>query len=113
MSPDMSYETGILVEAGTRQSGVAAASTEVRTAVTGHGVDLEMIGDVPAAAGFHRALISVVTRQAADADAESARRADLAARAGRSAGLGDGLTVATAELARSAAAPAAPGSGLR
>lgn len=104
VSLGMSYQIETLVEAGMQQSAVATVSGDVGRILGGHDLRLATIGDVPAAAGFHRAVVHVATRQAKDADAEAARRAGLAVRAGRSATLGDELVSVTAEKAGSVSA---------
>jgi hypothetical protein len=94
-----------------QQAAASAACALVQEALTVHGIMAVLVGDVPAAAGFHAALTHVLSRQAADAGVESTRRADLADRAARTAGLGAGLVGDTTAAAGAVAPAGVPGGG--
>jgi hypothetical protein len=88
-------------------TAAAAASAAVGEALGRAGLQPAFFGTVPAAAGFHAVAADVVSRQQADADWESARRADLADRVDRAERLGVRLIADTVAIARSVA-PAHP-----
>ena len=98
-APAVSYQTGGLRVGSSQQSAVSAACTAVREALTAHGIEAPMLGEVPGAAAFHAVLQHVLRRQAADASTESARRSDLAGRAARAAVLGIELVGDTTAVA--------------
>jgi hypothetical protein len=103
--PVMRYGADILRAGAGEQAGVSSAGAEVQQTLSGHGVELAMLGSVPAAAGFHVSLAHVTRRQAADAGTESTRRAELGQRATRTADLGARLTSDTTAIAGAVAGP--------
>jgi hypothetical protein len=105
----MRYDAEILRAAAGEQAGVSSAGAGVQQALSAHGVELAMLGSVPAAAGFHASLAHVTRRQAGYAGTESTRRVQLGERATRTADLGARLTSDTTAVA--GAATAAPSSG--
>jgi hypothetical protein len=98
-TPIVSYHVEGLHTGMARQRAAGTACTGVSRALRKHGVEAAIFGSVPAAAGFHASAAHVLSRQAAEANAESARRTDLAGRAGRAAGLGAELTASTTSIA--------------
>jgi len=113
-SPVASFTVEQLRASAERHAAASDSCVEAREALSAHGIQPAMVGSVPAAAAFHAVLMHVLGRQGEDAGAERVRRAELAGRAMRTAGLGAGLVGDTATLARGATvAPVAsvPGGG--
>jgi hypothetical protein len=102
------YDTDGLRRGSGGHTQARDACVTVGQALTGITMSSAIFGEVPAAAGFHRAAVETRDGQARGADAEAIRRGDLADRVAGTAATGDGLTTHTTDLARSGSAVVRP-----